>query len=180
MLVANTAAPEIAGVWERLTRSWRDPSPFAPDAKHRIGKLLKIRDTMVWAAPHHGAPQVQVRTPAGIIVRASPARTLKVETRRSITEKFIRGFHFAETGSRAGAFKLETFLKRNSEVEQPLITLVSLAEKHPDLAPGLFYARLHGPETSFWAFHIWGQFNLFAMTTPSISPPPPGPTEAKR
>jgi hypothetical protein len=165
-------APQIAGVSERLTRAWQPQKAKGPDdAKHRAGKLLKLTRTMKWTDPVPGAPQRWIRTPAGLILKASPARLIGPDLRRSIAEKFIRGFHFVETGQPAPDFEVQCLSQEDAahSGDQILLLLRNMTRRD-HLGPGLLYGWLDGPEKSFWAFHLWGQLSFFAFASPALRP----------
>jgi hypothetical protein len=171
LLVLDGTRPELAGAGSRLTRAWQaQTAKNSKDAARRRGKAMNIARTMKWVAPVLGAPIATVRTPAGLYVRASPLREIQPTIRRAIAEKFIRGFHFAETGTPAGDFEFECFVRTNAALarEKALQTIVSAMEVRDHLAPGLLYGWFDGPDSAWWAFQIWGQLNLFVKTAPSL------------
>ncbi len=172
LLGLDPNAPQIAGVAERLTRAWQVEKAKGPrDAKHRMGKALKLAKTMKWTDPIPGAPQRWIRTPAGLYLKVSPVREIPPNLRRSIAEKFIRGFHFVESGKPSPDFELVcTSGPTAALIGQPEFQgLLGAMTWRDHLAPGLIYGWLDGAEMSFWAFHLWGQLTLFAFASPPLS-----------
>jgi len=170
LLVLDGTRPEVGGAAERLTRAWKpQTAKNAKDEKIRRDKSRKIARTMRWLEPVRGAPVATLRTPSGLYVRASPQRVIQPELRRGIAEKFIRGFHFAETGEAAPDFALECISRSDAALARTpsLQTILSVMVIKEHLAPGLLYGWFNGPDDAWWAFRIWGQLNLFAKAAPA-------------
>ncbi len=120
-----------------------------------------------------------IRTPAGLLVRASPVRSISAVARTAIAEKFVRGFHWNETKQPAGEFEIKSVMmndeRLNAQSWAPV--LAAAAAPNDSLAPGLLYKRVHARKMSFWAFRIWGQANLIAITRPALAPPDHGSSQ---
>jgi hypothetical protein len=177
LLVVSPNVPEVAGVHERLSRAWQPTSDQrVEERRHRIGRAIKIFNSMVWAQPVPGGPQTTVRTRAGLIVRASPARRIENRPLRDIAEKFIRGLHFSETGQVLGSLGVTAILVERDEKimrlgEENFAAIVSALEQNPinTLGPGFWYRRYRGDPVSAWAFRIWGQVNILAFANTATS-----------
>jgi hypothetical protein len=171
LLIVSPKLPEVAGVHERLSRAWQPTADQTPEERrHRIGRALKIFSSMVWAHPFPGGPQTTVRTRAGLIVRASPARRIENRPVREIAEKFIRGLHFGETGRVLDTLRVQAILVDRDEKlmrlgEENVAAIISALEQNPinSLGPGFWYRRYRGTPVSAWAFRIWGQVNILAF-----------------
>jgi hypothetical protein len=67
LFVCNPERPEIAGVQQNISRSWKpDQARGGEDPKHRSGKQLKILRTMEWFDPPPGAPRAYVQKAGGL------------------------------------------------------------------------------------------------------------------
>src|SRR5437660_1476123 len=92
---------------------------------------------MKWTAPAVNAPVATIRTPAGLYIRATPVREIPAEVPRAIAEKFIRGFHFAETSRPAPDFTLEWIMRSTRALprERSLQTIMGAMKVRDRLAP---------------------------------------------
>lgn len=160
--------PDVASVMDGLRRSWQfDKAPSIRESVYRAAKLKSIARQIKYVVrpPNTPAPwrlEVPVRTPAGLLVKASPALELDHEVAVKICEKFVRGLHYNETKV---PLPIDTpilfqWLKRlafdvRASIEQlPLNNL---------LAPGLRYRVRREDNCSFWVFYLWGQVEFVAF-----------------
>ena len=171
VMSVTRGTPGVAGVAERLTRSWQPQrAKNEKDRRHRTARLLKVERTMTWAPPTPGKPQVIVRTQAGLYFRASPARRLDPSLRRRIAEKFIRGLHYAETGAPLGDVTVHAEMLINKPVPtewRGVEVILGSVAPNDSLGPGFSYKSFHGADGSLWAFVIWGQILIISVAVPS-------------
>jgi hypothetical protein len=174
-MAVTPGAPEVAGVVERLNRSWQPAQARKPkDREHRAARLQSMARTMKWAPPTLGKPQVTVRTPAGILLRASPARLIDAPLRRLMAEKLIRGLHYAETKTPLDDLTVHAKMLINEPVPYELRDVEAILGGIPPddrLGPGFSYKRLHAERISLWAFLIWGQVLIISFAAaPGVMP----------
>lgn len=174
LIVVDPHIPGCEGVAARINRSWQ-PMTGKSDREWRVraGNALKILRTMAWAPPVPGRPQVEVRTAAGVVFHASPARRLERAPIRVLAEKFLRGLHYAERCELLGDLRVEAFLAtpdriKDSELAEVWAFLESLPIRQ-DLGPGFWWRGHVQPDGSAWAFRLWGQATIVAIATPPDS-----------
>jgi hypothetical protein len=170
LLVVDPTRSEIAGAHERLSRAWlTQGAKNERDRKHRHGKAQKILKTMAWVPTVQGRPRVTVRMPSGIVVPRAPARSIENEPIRLLSEKFIRGLHYAETGARLEGVGFQALLlhgerqKNPAESLQAVLTVLGQLPIDQSLGPGFWFRRHHESSISVWAFLIWGQVTIIAF-----------------
>lgn len=176
-MAVTPGTPEVAGVVERLNRSWQPAQAKRDkDREHRTARLQSVARAMKWAPPTPGKPQVTVRTPAGLLLRASPARLIDAPLRRLMAEKLIRGLHYAETRTPLGDVTVHAKMLINEPVPLELQGVESILGSIPpndSLGPGFSYKRFHAESTSLWAFMIWGQVLIISLAAaPGVVPGP--------
>ncbi len=127
---------------------------------------------MKWVSPVPGRTQVVIRTPGGLLVKATPARLVDAPLRRLIAEKFIRGLHYAEAGEPLGDVDVQAKMAINEALPADFDVVLNFLAQLPintSLGPGLWYRRHHEPNISAWAFRIWGQVMILAFVKPKGS-----------
>jgi hypothetical protein len=88
----------------------------------------------------------------------------------ALSEKFIRGLHFGETGELCGKLEVRATVvhdrgpEPNAAEWAPIFKAVrSVVPIDQRLGPGLWYFRYHGAESSLWAFLLWGDVTIAAQ-----------------
>ena len=178
MMIFEPNHPAAAGVYARLSRGWDASRAHGEeDARHRLGLAKKLMRTMAWAEPAQGRPQVAVEYADGSQEPASPARGMDQGNLNAITEKFVRGVNFAETGSLLGDIDVGAFMIPNEHLQ---IVNPRAAELDPSLLAvmrgqpietkyGCGFWHRH-PYTlkrgALWGFLLWGHIEVLACVLP--------------
>jgi hypothetical protein len=118
------------------------------------------------------AAQVLIRPALGLQFRASPVRAIEKPGQRALAEKFVRGLHFAETGTLLGDIDVRAAIVHNRGPDPnaahwaPLFDLLRQVPSDERLGPGLWYRRYDGTNISDWAFLLWGSVEIVALVKP--------------
>jgi hypothetical protein len=180
VMAVTPGTVEVAGVVERLNRSWQPAyARKDKDRVHRTARLQSVARTMKWAPTTPGKPQVMVRTPEGLLLRASPARLIDAPLRRLMAEKLIRGLHYAETKTPLGDVTVHAKMLINEPVPDELGDVEAIPGGIPpndSLGPGFSYKRFHAERMSLWALLIWGQVLIISFAAAPGLVPNPQPT----
>jgi hypothetical protein len=107
-----------------------------------------------------------IATPSGLLVRATPVRSIDAGLRHRMCEKLIRGLHYKETGETLGSLQVQAKLLINEAPPPELREIIAILARTPTndtLGPGLRYRRIHASRISCWSFLVWGQVTFVAF-----------------
>jgi len=170
LMVVSPLGVEAEGLHDKFTRSINpDFATEDKEKRHRAAKAMKILKTMAWVPAVAGAPQVTIRTPSGLFVRASPVRRIEKRVLNRMAEKLMRGLHYAKTHEVLGPLTVHSRLVRPEDGHDPTMApvLEYLGQLPPDeaLAPGLQYRRHDQTGLVVWDFLIWGGVRIISFVT---------------
>jgi hypothetical protein len=174
-VVIDPDAPEASGIWERQLRALTaEKGRNADDAKHRSRRATKLIQTIKWFVPGvPGTYEVPLPGAAGLTATGTPARAIEHALWAGISEKFIKGLHYAETGRALGKIdvRVEAGGRWMLNVRDPAVRKAFLAVPlNRAVAPAFTYGRVHFAQASAWRFCIWNQIAVFAITEPGVDP----------
>lgn len=173
--------PDMAGVADRLRRSWQcENAANAKDAKHRADRLRRMWREVQFVVPpaddlEPNRPKVRVRTLAGLHITASPAFPLERKAEMRIADKFVRGFHYRDFGRPLPATSKVEFCWAKA-LSPALCAELQESPMNESLAPGLRYWRfVTDPGWSLWLFRLWGQCDFCGIARPESRSGEDGP-----
>jgi hypothetical protein len=169
--------PAAIGIWDRVHRSLRaEDAHNERDAKARAGNRKKLLAAIqpIPIEQEGRFPGFAAQDPSfmlqssGSVVVAANAISIEARHVASITEKFVRGLHFATHGSPVPtSVKIDTYVVHERAWSEMLNSLESSTPQ--GVPPGfVFWHRMakENPMFAVWYFVIWGQIFLQASTTP--------------
>lgn len=185
-VVIDPDGPEASGIWERQLRSLTaEKGRNADDARHRSRRATRLIQTIKWFVPGvPGTYEIPLPGAAGLTRKGTPTRAIEHGLWTGISEKFIRGLHYAETGQALG--QLGVRAKAGgwmSNASDPALRQVLLAlPLDRVVAPAFSYGRVHFAQLSAWRFCIWNQIAIAAIAEPGVDPAsiPPGARATSR
>jgi hypothetical protein len=172
LMVISPLPSEAKGLHDKFTRSINPSFADAEREKRsRTAKAMRILKSMKWVSPVPGGPQATVRTESGLIIRASPVRSIEKRVLNGMGEKLIRGLHYAKRAKVLPPLTVHSILIRAAQGEDPdLIPILQYLWTIPPvttLAPGLEYRQHDQPGLMVWDFLVWGQVRFISFAKPA-------------
>jgi hypothetical protein len=178
--VCEAEHPDAAGIFDRVSRGWdASKGKNEKDAKIRECQGRRLASSILFAPPMPDRAQETITQPDGSTVVVGLAREVDGAELNALSEKFIRGLHYARTGKLLTPFDVAALLLPNEHLvptpgspplpplDPAVVKAIASLRMDTSLAPGLRYGQEYFRDgkrkTHLWGFVIWGHVQIVAV-----------------